>query len=65
MLLQGIGLAWFAVIATTSVGYGAFVLPLVIAGVGASMALPTAPTAALSAIASSDVGKASGVVNPL
>jgi len=36
-------------------------VPLVIAGIGISMALPIAPTAALSAVAARDVGKASGV----
>jgi EmrB/QacA subfamily drug resistance transporter len=60
MLLQGVGLAWFALLATTSVAYGDLVGPLVVAGVGISMALPTTPTAALSAVAPADMGKASG-----
>src|SRR5262249_21883785 len=61
LLLQAIGLAWVATIATTDVDYAQLVAPLVIAGVGISMALPVAPTAALSAVAPSDIGKASGV----
>jgi len=61
MLLQGVGLAWFATIATIGVGYGSLVLPLIVAGVGISMALPIAPTAVLSAVAPHDVGKGSGV----
>src|SRR5207237_8053342 len=40
MLLQGLGLAWIALIAAVGVGYSGFVLPLIIAGVGISMALP-------------------------
>jgi Major Facilitator Superfamily len=60
MLLQGAGLGWFALAATTSVGYGTLVGPLLVAGVGISMALPTTATAALSAVAPADMGKASG-----
>ena len=60
MLLQGVGLAWLALIATTNVGYPHLVGPLLVAGVGISMALPTTPTAALSAVPPADMGKASG-----
>jgi EmrB/QacA subfamily drug resistance transporter len=60
MLLQGVGLAWFALLATSSVAYTHLIGPLIVAGVGISMALPTTPTAALSAVAPSDIGKASG-----
>jgi MFS family permease len=60
MLLQAVGLAWFALATTTSVGYGQLVGPLLVAGVGISMALPTTATAALSAVAPADMGKASG-----
>jgi EmrB/QacA subfamily drug resistance transporter len=61
MLLQGIGLAWFAALATGGIGYGQIVLPLIIAGVGISMAIPVVSTAALGAVMPSDMGKASGV----
>jgi hypothetical protein len=54
MLLQGVGLAWFALIATTNVGYTHLVGALLVAGVGISMALPTTPTAALSAVPPAD-----------
>ncbi|MGH2517566.1 MAG: MFS transporter, partial [Ktedonobacterales bacterium] len=60
MLLQGVGLAWFALVATAGVGYGQLVLPLLIAGIGVSMALAAIPTAVLSAVAPPDMGKASG-----
>ncbi len=60
MFLQGIGLAWLALVATTGVGYGQLVLPLLVAGVGVSMALASTPAAVLSAVALPDMGKASG-----
>ena len=65
MLLQGLGLAWFALLATTGVGYGQLVLPLLVAGVGVSMAIATTPTATLSAVAPQDMGKASGANSTL
>jgi len=48
-----------------SSGYGRLVAPLIVAGVGISMAIPTAPTAALGAVGAADVGRASGVNNTL
>jgi len=65
MLLQGLGLGWIAVIAAGATGYGGFVVPLVIAGIGISMAIPIAPTAVLSAVLPHDMGKASGVNSTL
>jgi EmrB/QacA subfamily drug resistance transporter len=65
MLLQGLGLGWFALVATATVGYGQLVAPFVVAGVGVSMALPTTPAAALGAVAPPDMGKASGANNTL
>ncbi|HEX4803640.1 MAG TPA: DHA2 family efflux MFS transporter permease subunit [Myxococcaceae bacterium] len=65
MLLQGIGLGWFASLASAEVDYRRLVLPLIIAGVGVSMAMPVAPAAALSAVSRQDMGKASGVSSTL
>ncbi len=65
MALQAVGLGWIARVATAGVAYDQLVLPLIIAGVGISMALPTTPTAALSAVLPADMGKASGVINTL
>jgi len=65
LAMQGAGLAWIALGATSTAGYGRFVLPLVIAGVGISMAIPTVPTTALNAVPPADMGKASGVQNTL
>jgi MFS family permease len=65
LALQGGGLAWIALSATSAAGYGRFVLPLIIAGVGISMAIPTVPTTALNAVPPTDMGKASAVQNTL
>jgi EmrB/QacA subfamily drug resistance transporter len=65
LLLQAAGLTWVALIAGQGAGYSSFIAPLVLAGIGISMALPTAPAAALSAVAPADMGKASGVANTL
>jgi MFS family permease len=65
MLLQAAGLGWFALLATGGVGYGTLVVPLIIAGVGISMALPTTTAAALGAVAPAELGKASGANSTL
>src|SRR5262249_26063110 len=46
-------------------GYPRFVAPLIIAGVGISMTLPTVASAALGAVPPADIGRASGVNNTL
>jgi EmrB/QacA subfamily drug resistance transporter len=61
MTMQGVGLAWFALLATAHVAYGELVLPLIVAGVGISLALPIAPTVVVSAVKPHEMGKASGV----
>jgi EmrB/QacA subfamily drug resistance transporter len=61
LLLQTIGFAWLALTASASASYLEIVLPLVVAGIGISMALPTVPTAVLSAVAPEEMGKASGI----
>ena len=61
MLLQGVGLAWFASLATSGVEYGHLVPPLILAGVGISLALPIAPTVVVSTVKPQQMGKASGV----
>jgi len=65
MLLQGIGLAWIAAISKAGASYGPFVIPLIIAGIGVSMAIPIVSTAVLSAVSPRDMGKASGVNSTL
>ena len=65
MLLQGIGLAAIAAFSAAGDGYGRFVVPLIIAGIGVSMAIPIVSTAVLSAVSPRDIGKASGVNSTL
>jgi EmrB/QacA subfamily drug resistance transporter len=65
MLLQAVGLGWFALLATNGVGYGTLVVPLIIAGIGISMALPTTTAAALGAVAPPEMGTASGTNSTL
>src|SRR5262249_16013041 len=60
MLLQGVGLGWVALVASASVAYGQLVPPLLVGGIGVSMALAATPTAVLSAVGPADIGKASG-----
>ncbi|HSR85584.1 MAG TPA: DHA2 family efflux MFS transporter permease subunit [Streptosporangiaceae bacterium] len=65
MAMQAGGLLWVALDITTGASYGELVLPLVIAGIGISMAIPTTPTAALGAVPPGDIGTASGVLNTM
>ena len=61
LTLQAIGLTWLAASASIETGYGLMIPPLVLAGVGISLALPVAPAAVLGSVSPADVGKASGV----
>jgi len=65
LLLQAAGLFWVADIAAVGASYTQFVIPLIIAGVGISMTLPTVAATALGAVPPADIGKASGVNNTL
>lgn len=61
--MQAIGLGWIALIASPEVTYAALVAPLVVAGVGVSMAMPAAQNAIMSSVGPAEMGKASGVFN--
>ncbi len=63
LLLQAAGFAWVAQKAPSGGSSVGLVLALLVAGVGISMALPTVPTAVLSAVAPAEMGKASGISN--
>jgi EmrB/QacA subfamily drug resistance transporter len=60
LLLQAAGLLWWGLAVTPDSSYLSLVAPLVVAGVGVSMALPANATAALSSVPPADLGKASG-----
>jgi EmrB/QacA subfamily drug resistance transporter len=55
------GLAWVAWRDALHTAWIELVIALLIAGIGISMALPTVPTAVLSAVAPHEMGKASGI----
>ena len=63
LLMQAAGLGWIAMIAASGRGYPALVVPLALAGIGVSMAMPAAQNAVLSSVAVTEIGKASGVFN--
>jgi EmrB/QacA subfamily drug resistance transporter len=65
LALQAASFAWIAAIAGTDAGYFGYFLPLLLAGVGLSMVLPTASAAAMSAVPQDELGKASGISNTL
>src|SRR6185437_2369332 len=55
------GFAWVAWRGSVGTSWAELVIALLVAGVGISMALPTVPTAVLSAVAPQEMGKASGI----
>ncbi len=65
LLLQAIGLAWIGLIARPDLAYAGFVVPLIIAGIGGSLAMPAAQNAVVSAVAPNEIGKASGTFSML
>ena len=65
LLLQAVGFAWIVVLAGSHGSYVRYIAPLIMAGVGVSMAIPTASAAALNAVAPGSLGKASAIFNTL
>jgi EmrB/QacA subfamily drug resistance transporter len=63
LLMQATGLGWIAMIASPGAAYASLVAPLVLAGIGVSMAMPSAQNAILSSVAVTEIGKASGIFN--
>lgn len=58
--LQGVGMAWVALIARTGMPYAELIAPLMVAGAGISMAIPAAQNAVVSSVGAADLGRASG-----
>jgi MFS family permease len=65
LVLQAAGLAWLALIARPDLAYPAMVAPLVVSGVGVSMAMPAVQNAVVGAVPRPAIGKASGTFNTL
>jgi hypothetical protein len=60
LVLQGVGAGWLALIADPGLSYGAMTDPLVISGVGVSLAIPSAQNAVFGSLPPDQMGKASG-----
>lgn len=65
LLLQAGGFVWIAALAGSHPAYPAYLMPFILAGIGVSMVIPTAPAAALNSVPPASLGKASAVVNSL
>jgi Na+/melibiose symporter-like transporter len=61
LLLQALGLAWFTLLVGGHTSYPSLVPALLVAGIGISMALPTAAASAMSSLPPFQLGKAAGV----
>ncbi len=62
---QAIGMGWIALLATSHASYPMFIIPLIIAGAGVSMAIPASQHAVVSAVEPPQIGQASGVFSTL
>jgi EmrB/QacA subfamily drug resistance transporter len=63
--LQAIGLGWIAAVSDATVGYGAFVGPFILSGVGMGMFFAPVANVVLSAVRPQEEGKASGTNNAI
>ena len=59
LTLQSIALGWLALIADAGMSYGELLPPLVLGGIGVSMAIPAGQTAAVVEMSDGELGKAS------
>ncbi|MFI9510893.1 DHA2 family efflux MFS transporter permease subunit [Nocardia sp. NPDC052566] len=60
LALQAVGMLWIAMAADPAMSYAALVIPLVVSGVGVSMAIPTAQSAVVGAVEHDAIGRAAG-----
>jgi EmrB/QacA subfamily drug resistance transporter len=58
--LQAAGMAWLALIAEPGMAYSHMLAPFVVAGVGISLAIPSAQTSVVGAVSLDAIGKAAG-----
>jgi len=65
LLLQSTALTWMSFLCGSASSYGAWVPPLMLAGVGISLAMPAVQSAVLGSVAPRDMGKASGIYNTM
>ena len=60
LTLQAVGMGWFALIAEPAIDYTSLLAPLIVAGVGVSMAIPATQNSAVGSVAEDQIGKAAG-----
>jgi EmrB/QacA subfamily drug resistance transporter len=60
LVLQATGAAWLALIAQPQLPYSHMLAPLVVAGVGVSMAIPSAQNSVVGSLGEAAIGKAAG-----
>lgn len=65
LLLQVVGMARISLIASPNLPYTQLIVPLIVAGCGASMAIPAAQNAVINSVAANEIGKASGTFSML
>lgn len=65
LLMQTAGMFWIYLIARSNPSYVSLILPLLVAGCGAAMAIPAAQNVVISSVSANEIGKASGVFSML
>jgi MFS family permease len=60
LLLQAAGLAWIAAIAAPGLAYPDLLVPMIIVGLGFTLAVPAVTRAVVGSVPATDIGKASG-----
>jgi EmrB/QacA subfamily drug resistance transporter len=65
LALQAVGMGWIALVAGPGMAYGELIAPLIVAGCGASMAMPAVQSTVMGAVAREEVGKASGTFSTM
>jgi EmrB/QacA subfamily drug resistance transporter len=65
LALQAVGMVWLAALVRSDAAYLQWVIPLMVAGGGISMAMPAVQSAVLGEVEPPDMGKAAGLFNTL
>jgi MFS family permease len=60
LLLQAAGMTWMALIAKAGLSYPSMLGPLIVAGIGVSMAIPAAQNSVVGSVDDDGIGKAAG-----
>ena len=65
LTLQAIGLAWLGLVSSTTIEYGALVVPFIISGIGMGLFFAPMANVTLSAVKPQEEGQASGASNAI